>query len=257
MKHPTLLYLLGCATLLAQTQPQFEVASIRPGAPFTMDLLRSGGVGMKVEPTRVTIRSWSFLDLIGAAYRVRTDQIAGPEWMGAQRWDIQANIPAGATQDQVPEMLQSLLAARFAMKSHRSQKDFPVYALTAGNKDSLRIHESSPTDTTPSGCISTSNHRMCHHMTMPDLANLLTQLSRMYAAMPPGGMNWGIEAPTIDMTNLPGAYDFAMDYGPGTEDVGGGSVMDAVDRLGLKLEKQKRPYEQIVIDHLEKSPTEN
>jgi uncharacterized protein (TIGR03435 family) len=222
-----------------------------------MDLLRSGGVGMKIEPTRVTIRSWSFLDLIGAAYRIRTDQIAGPEWMSALRWDVQAIIPAGAKSDEVPEMLQSLLAIRFSMRSHRAQKDFPVYALTAGSKDSLRLRESSPTDTTPSGCTSTSNHRTCHRMSMSALADLLTQLSRMYAAMPPGGMNWGIEAPTIDMTNLPGAYDFPMDYGPGAEDIGGGSVMDAVERLGLRLEKQRRPYEQIVIDHLEKSPTEN
>ena len=94
-------------------------------------------------------------------------------------------------------------------------------------------------------------------MTMAALADLLTQLSRMYAAMPPGGMPWGIEAPTVDMTGLTGAYDFRMDYGPGTEETGGGSVMDAVDRLGLKLDKQKRSYDRIVVESLANVPTDN
>src|SRR5690348_9643425 len=249
---------LSVDLLLAQApSPAFEVASIRTGAPFSMDLLRSGGIGMKIEPGRVVIRSWSFADLIGAAYGVRTDQIDGPDWMGALRFDVQAKMQDGTTAEQVPEMLQALLAARFQLKVRRAQKEMPVYVLTA-KKGGPRLQESATGDASPSGCVTIAGgHRLCHKMTMADLANLLTQLSRMYAAMPPGGMNWGIEAPTVDMTGLTAAYDFAMDYGPGTEETGGGSVIDAVDRLGLKLEKQKRPYDVIVVEHLEKVPTDN
>jgi uncharacterized protein (TIGR03435 family) len=248
----------GCGLLFGQAAPPaFEVASIRTGAPFSMDLLRSGGIGMNIEPGRVVIHSWSFADLIGAAYQVRTDQIDGPDWMNALRFDVQAKMPEGTTAGQVPEMLQALLAARFQLRARRSQKEMPVYVLTA-KKGGPRLQESAPGDTTPSGCATINGgHRLCHRMTMAGLADLLTQLSRMYAAMPPGGMNWGIEAPTVDMTGLTAAYDFAMDYGPGSEETGGGSVIDAVDRLGLKLEKQKRPYDLIVVEHLEKVPTEN
>ena len=212
---------------------------------------------MKIEPGRVVIHSWSFADLIGAAYRVRTDQIDGPDWMNALRFDVQAKIPDGATAEQVPEMLQSLLAARFQLRARRAQKEMPVYVLTV-KKGGPRLQESSAGDASPSGCVIVSGgHRLCHKMTMSGLADLLTQLSRMYKAMPPGGMNWGIEAPAIDMTGLNAAYDFAMDYGPGPEESGGGSIFDAVDRVGLKLERQRRPYDQIVVEHLEKAPTED
>ena len=222
-----------------------------------MELLRSGGIGMKIEPGRVVIHSWSFADLIGAAYQVRTDQIEGPDWMNALRFDIQAKIPEGTTSSQVPEMLQGLLATRFQLRARRSQKEMPVYILAA-KKGTLRLQESASGDTTPSGCaIVSGGHRLCHRMTMAALADLLTQLSRMYAAMPPGGMNWGIEAPTVDRTGLTAAYDFAMDYGPGAEETGGGSVIDAIDRLGLKLDKQKQSFDVIIVEHLERAPTEN
>jgi len=254
------IWALVCGLTSAQTRPAvpaFEVASIRPGAPFSMELLRAGGIGMKIDPGRVVIRSWSLQDMIGAAYQVRTDQIAGPDWMGAQRFDVQAKMPEGSSAEQVPEMLQALLAARFHMSAHRGQKEIPVYALTA-KKGGFKLRESAAADPSPTGCtIISGGHRACHKMTMADLASLLTQLSRMYAAMPPGGMPWGIESPTVDMTGLTGAYDFDMNFGPGSEDTGGGSVMDAIDRLGLKLEKQKRQSELIVVERLEKVPTDN
>ena len=248
---------LAIVQLALAQAPAFEVASIRIGAPFSMELLRSGGIGMTVEPGRVVIKSWALTDMIGAAFQVRTDQILGPDWMGTQRFDVQAKMPPGVTASQVPAMLQGLLATRFTLEFHRAQKEFPIYALTA-RKGALRMQPAAPGDTTTPGCtIISGGHRMCHRMTMAALTDLLTQLSRMYAAMPPGGMNWGIEVATIDETGLTGAYDFNMDYGPGGEDTGGGSVIDAVDRLGLKLEKKKRSEEQIVIDRLEKTPTEN
>ena len=248
-----------CGLAFAQApvdKPQFEVASIRTGAPFSMELLRSGGVGMKINGSRVIIRSWSLADIIGAAFRVRIDQISGPQWMGSQRFDIQATIPEGASAEQVPEMLQALLADRFKMAAHHGEKMMSVYALTAG-KGRPKLDESGAGDTSPAGCTTLSGaHRMCRKMSMQDLASLLTQLNRMYNAMPPGGMTWGIDLPTVDATGLTGVYDFAMDYGPENID-GGGPVMDAVEKLGLKLEIQKRPYAVIVVDRLEKMPTEN
>jgi uncharacterized protein (TIGR03435 family) len=221
-----------------------------------MELLRSGGVGMKINASRVVIRSWSLADIIGAAYRVRIDQISGPPWMGSQRFDIQATMPEGALPDQVPEMLQALLIERFRMVARRSQKVMSVYAITLG-KNRPKLQESGAGDSSPSGCTAgAGGHRVCHRMSMEDLANLLTQLNRMYAAMPPGAMTWGIDLPTVDLTGLNGVYDFTMDYGPDSDN-GGGPVMDAVEKLGLKLEPQKRLYDLVLIDQLEKVPTEN
>jgi len=38
---------------------------------------------------------------------------------------------------------------------------------------------------------------------------------------------------------------------------GGASVFQSVEQMGLKLEERKAPVEQLVIDHVEKAPTEN
>ncbi len=40
-------------------------------------------------------------------------------------------------------------------------------------------------------------------------------------------------------------------------DPSGGSLFNAVQKLGLKLESRKMPYDSLVIDHIEKRPTEN
>lgn len=56
-----------------------------------------------------------------------------------------------------------------------------------------------------------------------------------------------------------------MAHGPGSDAPGGASGSDApassvfenIQQLGLRLEARRAPMEMIVIDHLEKAPTEN
>ena len=106
------------------------------------------------------------------------------------------------------------------------------------------------------------------------LASLADMLSRF------------LDRPVVDLTDLKGSYQVALDLSmedlrnaaraagvvaPGL-DAGGGaarppgdvasdpaglSIFAAVQQLGLKLEPRKAPLELIVIDHLEKTPTEN
>ena len=237
--------------------PAFELAAIRNGAPFSMDLLRSGGIGMKINPPRVVIQSWALTDMIGAAFRVRADQIAGPDRMNGQRFDIEALMPERASASQVPEMLETLLRDRFKMVARRGEKLMPVYALTVA-KGGPRLQESTPGDTTPSGCVGGgASGRVCHRMTMEDLCRMLTSLSRMSAGMPAGTMSWGIELPALDETGLKGTYDFTMMFGPGNPEDGGGSVVDALAKLGLKLESRNRPYEFVTVEQIEKAPSAN
>ena len=95
-------------------------------------------VGMKVDAARVDIGFYSLADLIRTAYRVKAYQVSGPDWISAQRFDILAKMPEGATREQVPEMLQVLLAERFRLTIHRETRDHSVYALVAG-KDNVSI----------------------------------------------------------------------------------------------------------------------
>jgi uncharacterized protein (TIGR03435 family) len=90
------------------------------------------------------------------------------------------------------------------------------------------------------------------------------------------------DRPIVDMTGIQGQYDFDFVLspeslrsapgmmmrgggGPGGPEHGpaeapadtGGSIYDAVQKYGLKLEPRKAPMEILVIDRLEKAPTEN
>jgi len=62
--------------------------------------------------------------------------------------------------------------------------------------------------------------------------------------------------PVIDKTGLTGFYDFEMEWmldGPPNaepSDPAGSSVFTVLQRLGLKLEGGKAPYDTVVIDHV-------
>ncbi len=98
--------------------------------------------------------------LIGYAYGARPDQITGPDWLtdpGAQRFDVVAKLPAGATDAQLPEMFQSLLVERFKLAIHRGSKEQAGYALVV-EKGGLKLKAGSdtaqplPGDTDPALC---------------------------------------------------------------------------------------------------------
>ena len=78
------------------------------------------------------ISSFTVRDLMARAYAVKPAQITGPDWITMERYDINASLPAGSTTDDIPAMLQTLLADRFKLKMHREKRDFPVYALIQG-----------------------------------------------------------------------------------------------------------------------------
>jgi uncharacterized protein (TIGR03435 family) len=77
----------------------------------------------------------------------------------------------------------------------------------------------------------------------------------------------------VDKTNLKGSYEASFDIaadGPPPPPPGGGEggagmtaapranpMLVAVEQMGLKLEPQKDQVEMLVVDHIEKVPTEN
>src|SRR5216684_8699142 len=140
---------LLATSVFAQTPAAaFEVASIKPAAPIasiTPAMIQSGKLrlGVSVVGARVDIGYMSLADLIRTAYDVKPHQISGPDWMAAERFNITAKLPDGATKDQVNVMLQALLAERFKLTVHRETKERPVYALIVG-KGGPKLRESEP-----------------------------------------------------------------------------------------------------------------
>jgi uncharacterized protein (TIGR03435 family) len=223
---------------------RFEVASIRQAEP-TVD--GAYMVRMRVNAGELNYSAAKLMAILQQAYEVRDFQIAGPDWMSSTRFDVRAKLPAGAPQSKVPEMLRALLAERFKMSSHTETRDLPMYALIVG-KGGLKMKESTSDPEAPNGFTINKGpgHLEGHMMSMASLANTLAaQLGRQ----------------VVDQTGFAGSYDFDLQYAP--EEIayimpGRPPLLDAVQsQLGLKLEARKGPVKVIVIDHIEKTPTEN
>src|SRR5260370_12533950 len=128
------------AAAFAQTAPprlEFEVASVKPSPPPAAGQVLAG---IKIDGAQLHSRSLALRDYIQSAYKVKNYQVEGPAWLGSERYEIDAKLPARATREQVPEMLQALFADRFELKIHRETKNFPVYGLVVA-KGGLKVEE--------------------------------------------------------------------------------------------------------------------
>jgi uncharacterized protein (TIGR03435 family) len=76
-----------------------------------------------------------------------------------------------------------------------------------------------------------------------------------------------LQSPVVNQTGLTKRYDFLLDMSPylptdrqpgdPPPDMAGIMITALNEKLGLKLESKKAPIEILVIDHMEKTPTEN
>ncbi len=112
--------------------PEFEVASIKP-APERSG--RGSRPRTSIDKARVVYSNISLLTLVSLAWDTDEHRIAGgPEWFGKQRYDVAANLPPGATEKQIPLMLQRLLSERFALVFRRETRVAPVFDLVVAPK---------------------------------------------------------------------------------------------------------------------------
>jgi len=232
------------------TGPAFETADVRISGRDTKE-----GGGFMPEGL-LEYRGATMLKLIGTAYSVKTDWVlGGPDWVASDRFDVAAKAASPqASPADLREMLQALLADRFALAVHDEQKDMPVYLLAVGrNGPKLQPAAGAKASDCPAVDGEAGlNHRACAAYTMTDLSILLPQIARNY-----------VDRPVVDTTGLEGAYDFHLDWmskanyldakavGRPTE-----SMFDAIDKLGLTLEPGMRPTQVIVIDRVNRTPVE-
>jgi uncharacterized protein (TIGR03435 family) len=248
---------------------RFEVASIKPSDPNPQSPTL---VGMSADGAMVTYTNITLRDCIRGAYRVRDFQIVGPDWMTKARFEIRATLPAGASADQIPEMLRSLLADRFKVEIRHAMKEQNVYALLVGNGGArLKPTKVKTDNNSPKALGADGKPRpMMMYMFPPggdvtvsapsaSIQSLVELVSRFTGR------------PVVDMTGIKGQYEFQLtfaaeaDQGPQTPPVDGAatpvepapSVFDAVKQYGLRLEARKAPIEMLIVTHLEKTPTEN
>jgi uncharacterized protein (TIGR03435 family) len=273
-------YLALCLALAApaaysQTTPAplaFEVVSIKTAPPPTGMGIR---VGISQDKGRVTMSNITLRNILIQAYKVKEQQLITPDWMDSTRFDVVAKLPEGATREQVPAMLQTMLADRFKVKIHKESKVLPIYAMVVA-KGGPKLTEADA-EGGLRVMMSPKGRQMTGSVTLSRLADSLS-----------GAMDRQV----IDMTELKGTYQIDLTWspddsdngklrfgpGPGRGGEGGGAPVggeahgdpkatDGPDapnifvalqeKMGLKLEPRKAPTDIIVVDQAEKVPTEN
>lgn len=267
-------------------RPEFEVATIRPSAQTPPERVTAG---VRIDGAQVRCAYLTVKDYIGMAYRVKLYQISGPDWIGSDRFDIAATIPSGVPTTQMPEMMQSLLEERFQIKIHREKKDFQVYALEVA-KGGLKMQESAPDpnaedtkaplDITGNGSAQGISINLGRGSSYT-FANNKFEAKRVTMATLAAILERFVDRPIVDMTELKGSYDLALDVTQ--EDyramlihaaVAAGvtlppeamrlldsaslaSLFDALQKVGVKLDASKAPLDLLVIDEARKTPTDN
>jgi uncharacterized protein (TIGR03435 family) len=328
---------LLCNSLFAQApaKPAFEVASIKP-APTMQTLIADIQSGKRsiasiqtVDATRVDLGYVPLNSLLAMAYKVKAHQIAGPDWLGSQAFEIHAKIPEGVSKEQLPDMMQALLMERFNLTTHWEKREQPVYALIV-SKDGHKLKEASagsettaPAEDpakTPTKKIDGKGEELSINtpdgpMKMKREGNGIIidsgQTGKVSIKMGESGMSMEfaklkisefadllsqfVDRPVVDMTDLKGSYQLALDIpmeemmsmvqklapklgislppglggsgtlvgaapgasGLGASDPSGSGIFRAIQKLGLKLDGRKEPVNTLVIDHIEKTPTED
>ena len=240
-------------------QPIFEFADVHPSPrtmnPFMRSVLRGG---------RYELLNANMVDLIRTAYGVDPEKVVGgPHWVEFDRFDVIAPAPSNTPPETLKLMLQALLADRFKLVVHNDTQPISGFVLTVG-KGKLKLKEAQPSGNpgcqfqpripvaSVPGQISIPPITVsCHNLTMEAFAAELRRLANGY-----------INNAVVDSTGLTGSWDFDLKWTPqgllplaGSDGI---TIFDAVDKqLGLRLEEKKLPAPVIIVDQVNRTPTDN
>ena len=223
----------------AQAPEAFEVASIKAN--------NSGehGSSANANKDQVMLHNISLKRLVEIAYRVRDYGFSGPDWLDTLNFDITAKMPEGSAPNQYPAMLRTLLIERFKLAVHRESRMVSGYALVPA-KSGLKL-QAVQTEELPSSNAG-HGHLDAKGFSMKDLAELLART---------------LDRPVADKTGISGkfnlALDFAEDADANSSDSARPSIFTALqEQLGLRLTSgEKVSVEVVVVDHIERVPTDN
>ena len=259
----------GTAEKLPQPVTEFEVAEVRPSKPDTHQ-------NFSIKNGRIDAFAVTLKDLIGFAYNLDDYMLPNAEkWMDSDKFDLIAKTEPDVTEGALESMLRALLAERFHLKSHFEEQSVDVWALTAP-KGKTKLKETAGQE--HAGCTRTPKDGAflysCRNTTLAQLADKLPEVA--------GAAGYFNNRPMVDMTGLEAAYDFDITWSPpvrvygtggrggapaggpsasgvaASAPTGGITIFEAIEKqLGLKLATEKHPMQVVVIDHADRTPTEN
>jgi len=283
------------AMSVAHAQPtgslsSFEVVSIKPSAPpdgrphYSVGIRRGPGTS---DPGRMTFSHVTVARLVTQAYGIYRFQLACPDWFNTEQFDITAKVPEGATKEQIPIMLQHLLAERFKLKVHQETRVMPILELTVA-KGGPKLK--APTRVLAQDDGATGEpavDKFGFPVIPPGKTNMLVMEGKARWQSPNAEMEQltrvlagELGKPVTDSTGLKGRYDFSLywmsremdapqltptadaDAPPPTASAPSGVLGPTIfgalkDQLGLRLDPKKGPAVILVVVSATSVPTEN
>jgi uncharacterized protein (TIGR03435 family) len=244
----TAVFVLFAATGLAFAQagdarPAFDVATIKPAGPDENTSNRA--TADQMISTHQTLKQ-----LVVLAYGVQPLQVIAPDWMESVRFDVTGKYPPGTKDRDRWLMLRTLLEDRFRLAVHHETKEMQGYALIVA-KGGFKLKPSEPGERVTVG--GNQGRVWTFRARKIPLSDLAYEL---------GDSLGGI---VVDETGLVGVYDFQLRWASDEMTNSGDSDPNPApslftalqDTLGLSLQKKKVPVDMIVVDHVERTPTEN
>jgi uncharacterized protein (TIGR03435 family) len=141
-------------------------------------------------------------------------------------------------------MLRNLLQERVHLVVHNEHRIVPGYAIVIAKGGS----KLKPNAGAPFGGMNAGFEFKFQNDSLEGVAQMI---------------EWALKQPAIDKTGLQGKYDYDLKFTPQDAPVDSpyakyGSIFTAIEeQLGLKLVKQPVPVDYLIIDHVDRVPTEN
>lgn len=231
--------------MAADAHPSFAVATVKPHDP------NSDRGGFNAAGDRVSIYGRSVHSIMMYAYSIDKHQVIDePAWAATDLWDIEGttDTPGEPNQRQQQEMLQKLLADRFGLKFHREKRELAVYAIQIA-KGGPKLKPPAHRDAAPDQDASSHGTEEVVTITSASMADFIRR------------MQFFLDRPLLDQTDLTGRYDFKLRYTYDethvTDPNAPPGLFTAIqEQLGLQLQPVKALIDVFVIDHLQR-PSEN
>jgi uncharacterized protein (TIGR03435 family) len=260
--------ILGTAPLSSQAPiVDFEVASVKPALmPNGIDFREltppeiaalvgfDGGPGTS-DPTRIYYHRLTLRALLARAFGLAKFQAAGPDWLDAEVYTIEAKVPLGTDEVQLRLMLQRLLTARFQIRLHRETRETRLYLMKVTKEgpklQALIDAESQGNGLGGPGRRAPTRVEPYHHgLIMPRAA--MEQFAYRLSSF--------LGRPVKDMTSLTGLYSFSLTW----SDLDHSRINDPREisaamreQLGLELQDAREGIEYLIIDQADRTPIAN
>ncbi len=258
ISRPASLAFALAAAVFAQPEtprPQFDAASVKVNESADRPSTR-------YDPIRVDLHKASMKHLVRRAWPLPDYQIVWPSWVDGQRgargYDCSVTFPRDTTPERLNLMFRDLMITRFGLAMHWESREFKAYEVTVSEQGPKLKEARNPAPPTDFPKYTARTEAGLWHFSSQlggspsglTLAGVLEALDATHI----------LERPLIDATGLQGYFDvelIAPAEEPGTRPAASELIKALEKQLGLKVKLKTLPLRMLVIDRLERMPTEN